>query len=211
MYTLYYAPGAASLVVHWLLLELDVPFEARRLDVDAREHKQAAYLALNPAGVIPTLLVDGKPVVETGAIVALLAARHPDKALMPSAADERYPAFLQAMFRISNGLQPPFRHWFYPQDITDESGTDTVKQKVRAQIEGEWDRWSTWIGSSAGGYLLGGQVSAVDFYLTMVMRWSRNMPRPATDWAPLAEFAQRMKARPSFAELYRREGLTEWS
>ena len=47
--------------------------------------------------------------------------------------------------------------------------------------------------------------------LCMLMRWSRNMPRPATAWPHLAAFAARMKARPSFATLYAREGLTEWA
>jgi glutathione S-transferase len=44
----------------------------------------------------------------------------------------------------------------------------------------------------------------------MLMRWSRNMPKPATAWPRLAALAQRMAARPSFAELYAREGLSEW-
>lgn len=211
MYTLYYAPGAASLVVHWLLLELGVEFEAIRLDIEAREHKRPEYLALNPAGVVPTLVVDGRPMVETGAIVAWLAASHPEKQLAPAPGDVRYAAYLQALFRVSNGLQPPFRLWFYPQDIADSSQAESVKQHVRVQIEGEWDRWSAQLASTPGGYLLGDTVSAADFYLTMLMRWSRNMPRPATEWAPLAALATRMKDRPSFAELYRREGLTEWS
>jgi glutathione S-transferase len=54
-------------------------------------------------------------------------------------------------------------------------------------------------------------MSVADFYLTMLMRWSRNMPKPATDWPQLAALAQRMKARPSFKTLYEREGLTEWA
>jgi glutathione S-transferase len=45
----------------------------------------------------------------------------------------------------------------------------------------------------------------------MLMRWSRNMPKPATDWPHLNALAQRMKARPSFRTLYEREGLTEWA
>ena len=36
MYVLYYSPGAASFAVHWLLIELGVQFDARRLDLDAR-------------------------------------------------------------------------------------------------------------------------------------------------------------------------------
>jgi glutathione S-transferase len=59
--------------------------------------------------------------------------------------------------------------------------------------------------------VLGEAASVADFYLTMLMRWSRGMPKPATDWPALAALAQRMTARPSFATLYEREGLSEWA
>jgi glutathione S-transferase len=45
----------------------------------------------------------------------------------------------------------------------------------------------------------------------MLMRWSRNMPKPATQWPAFAGYGARMKARPSFKVLYEREGLTEWA
>jgi glutathione S-transferase len=47
--------------------------------------------------------------------------------------------------------------------------------------------------------------------LTMLMRWSRNMPRPVDDWPQLHDYARRMKDRPAFAETYRREGLADWT
>jgi len=49
MHTLYYAPGAASLLVHWLLIDRDVPHRIRRVDLDAREQKRHDDLALGPA------------------------------------------------------------------------------------------------------------------------------------------------------------------
>jgi glutathione S-transferase len=73
MYTLYYAPGAASLVVHWLLIDLGLPHELIKLDIATREHKTPEYLAINPHGVVPTLLVDGKPMCEAAAMAVLLA------------------------------------------------------------------------------------------------------------------------------------------
>ena len=84
MYSLYYAPGAASLVVHWLLIELDAPHELRLVDTQARQHKSAEYLALNPNGVVPTLIDDGKPLYEAAALVLHLADRHAQSGLAPA-------------------------------------------------------------------------------------------------------------------------------
>ena len=53
--------------------------------------------------------------------------------------------------------------------------------------------------------------TAADFLLTMLMRWSRNMPTPTDTWPVLQAYAQRMKALPSFKEVYAREGLTDWT
>ena len=47
--------------------------------------------------------------------------------------------------------------------------------------------------------------------LIMLMRWSRDMPEPATEWQSLNDYAARMKARPSWKQLYALEGLTEWA
>jgi glutathione S-transferase len=47
--------------------------------------------------------------------------------------------------------------------------------------------------------------------LIMLMRWSRNMPKPATEWEALNRYAARMKARPSWKRLYALEELSEWT
>ena len=60
MYTLYYSPGRASMAVHWMLIELGVPFEARLVDFATKAHKSTESVQLNPDGMIPTLVVDRK-------------------------------------------------------------------------------------------------------------------------------------------------------
>ncbi len=42
-----------------------------------------AYPALNPEGKVPTLLVDGRPLTEVGAILFYLARRFPAAGLLP--------------------------------------------------------------------------------------------------------------------------------
>jgi len=83
MYTLYWAPGAASLCVHWMLIELGVPHELRKLDLEAGDHRKPEYLRLNPNGLVPTMIVDGEPLHEGAALLMLLAERHHQSGFAP--------------------------------------------------------------------------------------------------------------------------------
>ncbi len=210
MYTLYFSPGSASLVVHWLLIELNVPHELKRLQLDAGEQRSPEYLRLNPNGTVPTLLIDGVPFYESAGLLLTLADRHPEARFAPPVDSPARAYYYQWIVHLANGLLPAFRHWFYPHEIAGEAQSDAVKATARARIEATWDRFEAHL-SRQGPYLLGEQLSAADFLLTMLMRWSRNMPKPATQWPALAALAARMKARPSFKTLYEREGLTEWA
>src|SRR6185437_387489 len=98
MITFYCAPSTASLVVHWLLLELSVPFEYRWLDLEKREHKSPEYLKINPAGVVPTLLVDGRPIREAAAIAMYLAEAFPALDLAPPPGTPERASYYQWMF-----------------------------------------------------------------------------------------------------------------
>ena len=210
MHVLYYAPGAASLLVHWLLVELDVPHALRRLDLDARDQKSADYLALNPAGVVPTLVVDGRPMFEAAALLMTLADRHAEAGLAPAHDSPLRAHYHQWMFHLANAVQPLFRLWWYPHEVAGDANRDLVRESVRPRIEAAWDRIDAHLAAN-GPCLLGRRETVADYYLTMLMRWSRNMPRPAHDWPALGALAARMKARPSFRALYAREGLEEWA
>ena len=210
MNVLYYAPGSASLLVHWLLIELDVPYELRLVDTAAKQQKSPEYLALNPNGVVPTLVVDGEPRYEAAALALLLAERHPEAELAPPAGDPRRADYLQWMFNLANMVQPLFRQWWYPGEPAGEANADALRAHCAPRIEAQWQRIDEHLAKN-GPYLLGENISAADFYLTMLMRWSRNMPKPATEWPRLAALAKAMKARPSFARLYAQEGLEEWA
>ncbi|RZA21127.1 MAG: glutathione S-transferase [Lysobacteraceae bacterium] len=208
--TLYYAPGSASFLVHWLLIELDVAHQLRLVDTAAKAQKSPDYLALNPNGVVPTLVLDGKPQYEAAALAMLLAERHPQARLAPAFDDPARADYLQWMFNLANMVQPLFRQWWYPGEPAGEANADIVRAHCAPRIEAQWQRIDDHL-ATHGPYLLGADASVADFYLAMLMRWSRNMPRPATEWPRLAALAQLMKARPSFATLYAREELTEWA
>jgi len=210
MYTLYYAPGAASLVVHWVLIELDLPHNLVKLDLEAKQQKTPEYLALNPSGVVPTLLIDDKPMCEAAAIVMYLADSNPKANLAPLPGSGLRPGFYQWMFYLANTLQPSFRSWWYPDEAAGAANSEAAKEQARIRIESVFGNINTHL-THHGPYLLGEQLTVADFMLVMLMRWSRGMPKTGLDFPNLAALAGRLKARPSFQALYASEGLTEWA
>ena len=206
---LYGSRSTASLVVHWLLIELGVEHELRMLDFDKREQKSPEYLKLNPQGRVPTLLIDGQVLTESAAIAMHLADLYPQARLAPALGTPKRAAYYRWMFFCACTLMPAYRDWFYPDEPAGAENIDKVKASSRAVLESAWQQVEDHL-HAHGPYLLGENRSAADFVLTMLMRWSRNMPRPTDTWPALRAHAARMKALPSFKEVYARERLTDW-
>lgn len=69
--------------VRLFLSMLDLPFEIVPMDLAAGEHRQDAYLKLNPFGQVPTI-VDGETVLfDSNAILVYLAKRYGDASWLP--------------------------------------------------------------------------------------------------------------------------------
>ncbi|MCT0224402.1 glutathione S-transferase family protein [Synechococcus sp. CS-1328] len=73
-----------SYKVRLLLALLGVPYEWVRVDLMQGEHKQAAFLALNPFGQVPLLEEDGTTLSDAQAILFYLAARQGDGQWLPA-------------------------------------------------------------------------------------------------------------------------------
>ena len=85
MITLWGGATPRTLRPHWMLHELDVPYEARLVGPRTGETQTAEFLALNSKGKVP-VLVDGDFVLtESAAIVTYLGDRYgPDSGLVPA-------------------------------------------------------------------------------------------------------------------------------
>lgn len=209
MYTLHYAPGTASMVVHLALLEIGAPYELRLVDFEHDTQHSDAYLRLNPRGVVPTLVIDGRPRHESAALLTMLAERHPEAKLIPPPGTPEREAWQQWVVYLSNTLMSTYRCWFYPADLGMVEHTPEVRAALQKKIEAVWKLLDAQL-AQCGPYLLGTAFSGADLLLTMLMRWSRNMPRPATEWPALKQLADLVRARPSWKKLYELEGLGGW-
>ena len=78
MLTLYYWPGASSVIPHVTLEEIGAPYELKLINLAKGEHKGAAYLKINPRGKVPALSIDGNVLTENVAILTYLAKQFPD-------------------------------------------------------------------------------------------------------------------------------------
>ena len=87
MLTLYFAPGSSAMAPHIALHEVGAPFESRPLSFHRKQNRDPAYLAINPEGKVPTLLIDGRPLTEVAGILFYLARHFPAAGLLP---DGRY-------------------------------------------------------------------------------------------------------------------------
>jgi len=83
MLTLYFCPGTSSMAPHIALHEVGAPFETKAISLRNKTNRTPEYLALNPEGKVPTLMVDGSPLTEVAAILFYLARRFPEANLLP--------------------------------------------------------------------------------------------------------------------------------
>lgn len=86
MLKLYGGDRSRASIVKWYLEELDIPYEFIRLDMQAGEHQQPEFLAINPMGKVPAIVDGDFQLWESGAILLYLAEKY---GKMPPSVEER--------------------------------------------------------------------------------------------------------------------------
>ena len=106
MLTLYFAPGASSMAPHIALNEIGEPFEGRPVSFAKGEQRSAAFLAVNPEGKVPVLLIEGRRLTEGAAILFYLAKRFPAANLLPAGDIEAEAQVISWMSFIAATVHP---------------------------------------------------------------------------------------------------------
>ena len=83
MLKLYGGARSRASIVQWYLEELEVPYEFVKLDMQAGEHLQPEYLAINPVGKVPAIVDGDFKLWESGAILLYLTDKYSKTALSP--------------------------------------------------------------------------------------------------------------------------------
>lgn len=136
MLTLYHANhSTCSQKVRLCLSEKGLDWESRLVNLATNEHLAPDYLALNPNGVVPTLIHDDAVITDSGVICEYLEEVFPDTPLLPKEPSER--AIVRAWIRYLDEVPtaavrvPSFNMAFLPRyDGLD----DDAFQKEQADI-----------------------------------------------------------------------------
>ena len=215
MLQLHYFPGNASLIPHIVLEELGVPFELKFVDRAVAAQKSAAYLALNPNGLIPVLVdtasrSEASPFVlyETAAICLHLADTHPAAALMPPLGSAARAQAYKWLAWLTNTLQAALIVYFYPERWADDAAAVAqVKAHAQTRIGTLLDQLDAEFARHGKPWLLGDAFSLAYPYAFVLCRWTRGLARPARNLPHLKPWLERVSARPAAQRAFATEGL----
>lgn len=191
MYQLYYYPNNASLAPHFLLHHMKAEYELLLVDTDKNSQKSIDYLKLNPAGRIPTLVVDGQAIFESPAICVHLCESHPEYNLMPEIGHRLRPMFFQWLAFLNNTLQAETMVRYYPHRHTNDE--NTIPNIVSAQDDRIADALSILNDQlEHNAYLLGDTLTACDYFLFMLSEWVLPIKRSPLTFQYLADYLQKL-------------------
>jgi glutathione S-transferase len=186
-----------SIRARWTLQEIGVPFEAVTVDLMRGEHRKPEYLAVNPAGKLPTL-VDGDLVLtESVAIVLYLADKYPEKRLAPTDARGRADHLRWLLFVATELEQPLWR-------ISKHTALYPPEQRIAAEVENARKDFSSMIGVlddhlADRSFITGDGVTVADFVTAYTLDWA-NEVKLLDDRPRLVAYFERMYARPHAPE-----------
>ena len=198
---LYYSPGACSQAAHILLHETQLPHESEAVDI--RAHRTASggdYLAINPKGAVPALVIGDEVLTENGAILQYIGDKAGNETLLPGAGMERY-RVIEWLAYLGSDVHKSFGPLFNPaiSDENRQAATDMVGKKLdflEASLEGR-------------DYLTGPSMTVADPYLFAMLGWTGHLGIDLSRWPRLTAFRKRMEERPSVQTVMRAEGLAE--
>jgi glutathione S-transferase len=199
--TLHHSPNTRSTGALILLEELGVPYELHAMNMRAGEHRQAAYLAINPMGKVPAITHGDALVTEQVAVFIYLADLFPAAGLAPAFDDPLRGPYLRWMAFYGSSFEPALvdrsQKHAPPPALAPYGDYETTIATVIAQLE-------------RGPYMLGERFSAADVLWGTALQWTTMfglVPKLPVVEAYIARVASRpavARARAKDAELAKR-------
>jgi glutathione S-transferase len=190
MLTLVHAPRSRSTRFIFLLEEMSVPYQIRRVQIRRSDGGGAVDPANpHPLGKVPALIHGDVTVFESPAIALYLTDAFPAAGLGPKVGDARRGLYLSLLSYYGGVLEPAFMSKFLNTPVPRGTAGWAPVEEALAYIESLLAK---------GPYLLGDRFSAVDVLYGATFALFKNAPiMPASPL--IAEYAERIASRRNYA------------
>jgi len=197
---LFYYPGASSLAVHIVLRETGQEFELEKVDIRTGETESGQdYLAINPHGYVPALVLeDGEVVTEVVVIMQYLADNSTGTGLAPHPGSRERLRLQQRLNYLTTEVHKSFSPLF--RDSSEDEKTAAV-----ASVRRHFGYLNDVL--EKRDWLLGGQYSLADIYLFVLANWTQPVGIGLDAWPHIRSLSEKIAVRPAVLQAMKTEGL----
>ncbi|WP_298746190.1 maleylacetoacetate isomerase [uncultured Brevundimonas sp.] len=173
-------------------------YDQRGVDLRTGAHRSAAFVALNPQGMVPALEIDGAVLTQSPAILEWLEEVHPVPPLLPAGAVDR--AHVRAMAALIGCDIHPLNNLRVGKALRDTFGAD------QAAVEAWAARWilpgfealERLVGVHGAGWCFGAAPTLADCYLIPQVYSARRFNVPLAAFPRLLAVDAAAAAHPAF-------------
>jgi len=195
MIRFYGAPASSAGRTHWLLEELGIPYEYKRISTRAEQPKPPEFLAMNPTGKVPFIEDGDVKLFESIAINFYLAEKY-GPSLWSSDLGERGQIYQWSLWAMTN-VQPILLDIMYHTALLPEAERDPQHAE---KARGWMVPYLKILDGALRGkmYLVAGRFSVADINAGSVINLAPFLGCPLDSYPSAAGWLARLKARPAY-------------
>lgn len=204
MYRLYWEARSGAMLPEVMFEEMSIAYERVPVDMAAGEHRSPEYLAINPVGQVPALVLpDGRVIAESAAMALLLGERHADGGLVPAPDADDRPALLRWLLFMATSVYMTFIRVNHPERFTTDAGcTEAVRV---AAVDAVDQQFGILEGAIAGDpWFLPRGYTALDIQLAMLTDWHPDRAALLQRNPAVGRLCEAAEARPAYARVLAR-------
>ena len=201
MFTVHHLNNSRSQRILWLLEELELPYDLRRYERDAVTNLAPSELAsVHPLGKSPVLEHEGRRIVESGAIVEYLCARH-GRHMLPRVGSDEAITHLELMHFAEGSAMTPILLALYTRRLGEAAAP--LGPRIEQQLSSHFAYMEQMLRPS--GHFVLDDISAVDVMMSFPAEIAIAQGRGKA-YPGLSAFVEMIHARPGWLRALERGG-----
>ena len=172
--TLYYCPKTRALRPRWMLEEIGMDYELKRIDLSKKEHKSPEYLKIHPLGMVPALQDGDQVLFESAGLCAYLADKYGNGRFAPSPDSTDRGEYYQWLFYGMATLEQPVLECFlHSVFLPEEQRSAEVAQQAREKFNGCLQVIEQALAGKT--YLVAENFSTADLLIGSILIWAASI------------------------------------